>query len=309
MTKLLRTSWKLVATGVAVALVLAACGGTAPKKLPPLKVGTPSLSSTPTPCSPQQKPKPTTYGKVTLKSYPTSCGQGKAIIAAYHKWLTVYNEVNSNPYGNGKTPRQELGLIYNEELNHTYKGTALPAGCVLPTNITHAVSLPKACESLVSPSSTSAAATGPMAYSANLLRTVDTPAGVTQALGFLSKAASAGEYETGGVSGIHDAVVRQIVPKGQPIELYAPLPTQPSSAYTPPQPSTLGAEGATVWVCVDSAGAHGYSASGRQFSNTAQYIALDLNLEQVNGKWLVDAIHSAPVFTPLSKGAPCGTEY
>lgn len=308
MTNFIRTSWKLVATGIAVALVLAACGGTTPKKQTPLKVSGTFGSTAPAPCSAQQKPKPTTYGNVTLESYPTSCGQGKAIVSAYHKWLAVYNEVNSNPYGNGYTPRQELGLVYKEELNHTYKGTPLPAGCVLPTNITHAVSLPKACDSLVSPSSASAAATGPMAHTANLLRTVDTPAGVSQYLGIMNGWLSKGQYETGGVSRLHDAVVRQIVPKGQPIELVVPNPSQLPSAYTPPQPSTLPAEGATVWSCL---AVHGsvFSPSGQHLSGTPPYLALHLFMEQVNSKWRVFSMGTIAVAKPISKGAPCGAEY
>jgi len=307
MTNFIKTSGKLVATGIVVTLMLAACSST-PKKLPPLVTGH-FPSSTAPPCTAQQKPTTSTYETVTLESYPTSCGEGAAVIASYRKWLTVYNEVNTNPYGNGDTPRQELGHIYNEELHHTSTGVTLPPGCVLPTNITHAVSLPKACESLVSPTSASQAATGPMAYAANLLATVDTPAGVTQYLGIMNKSLSNGSYLTGGDSGTHDAVVRQLAAPGQPIELWAPLPGEPVSADPPPTPATLPAPGAIVWSCLTTATERLFSASGQRETGLPTALALVLFMEQVHGTWLVNSMGTAPVATPISKGAPCGTEY
>lgn len=237
-----------------------------------------------------------------LRSYPTSCGEGAAIVATYGKFVGAYNQVLDNPYGNDNTPRQELGAIYDQEASGKAGATALPPGCTIPAPSTHAVSWPKACDPLLSKGGVG----DPLAPVATALGGITTPGGTTHMLRVLSVDLNAGYATSGSLEPAGKPVIREIVPKGGTIFATAPAPGSPVSAWAPGA-IKVPATSAVVWSCLadhlvttNSAGQHG---------PTTGYWAMSLRLALNDGHWLVGGWGVQTVPTAITKGTPCGSAY
>ena len=303
MTNFIRTSWKLVATGIAVALVLAACGSSAPKKHRKTHPPRPHPVDV---CQPTASKLMDAAG-THLQSYPTTTNcPGAAIITAYRNYLNTYLQVLANPYGNGNTPRQELGLIYAKEAQGTLKPTQLPTGCVLPANITHAISWPKACDSLLTPSST-ASTTNPLGWAASQLSQVATPSGVAATLQAITPNLDGGYTTSGTLPTVGTPILRQVVSPGGSVFTNAPNPTLPITAWVPAT-ATAHAATAVVWACL----ADHLTATNGSTTLKRTTVALAVNVGLVRsttGGWAVAGMGVQRVAAPIAKESPCGIAY
>jgi len=299
-----RTILRIVAPVLGVALAVAVAAGAyqlGKPSSPPatLVVGGGSGGGVPV-CS--ETPK---KGADGLRSYPTACGRGERILAAYNSYLTTYLGVLKAPYGPGVTARQVLGNIYDQEAAGTLKGTNIPKGCKIPAPSTHAVSWPAACGPLLSPTN-SATTAAPLKYAASQLGNVATSAGVDYAIHALSGNLDAGYTTSGTLNASGSPVIRQIVSAGGTLTTNAPNPNQPLSAWVPAT-TKVGAPSAFVWACWD---AHltATNAAG-QHRQYAPYWAVAMGLTRTSAGWRMNGLEVLPVTSAIEKGAPCGAAY
>jgi len=237
-----------------------------------------------------------------LKSYPTSCGEGATIIAAYTNFINAYNTVLDDPYGHDRTLRQELGHVYASEAQGTLKATQIPQGCAIPPPSAHAVSWPKACDALL----TKTDAGDPLAPVATAMSGITTPTGTAHMLHVLSGNLDAGYMTSGHLVSADPPIVRQVVSRGGSIFTTAPNPTAPLAAWSAPTVKAT-APTAVVWACLAShltatnlAGVH---------AQYAPYWAVNVYLVQMPTGWRVSGWGVQTTLTPIAKGSPCGTAY
>lgn len=238
-----------------------------------------------------------------LQSWSTSCGTGKAVVAAYGRFIAAYNTLLDNPYGNGLTPWQELGHIYDEEVAGTLKATQIPKGCTIPAPSAHPISWPAPCDQLLAKS----AKGDPLEPVATTLSGIATSAGITHMLHVLSGNLDAGYMTSGQLVTVGSPIVREIVNKGGTIFATAPAPASPVSSWTPGSLTVATPESAVVWACLadhlvttNRAGAHG---------PTVAYWAMSMRLVKPGSAWLVGGWGVMGIPTAPSKGSPCGTAY
>ncbi len=192
----------LVAVGT-LATGLAGCGSSnadASGKITGKTSATAPCSKTPTTDHP--------VAGVALQNWNQTC-DAPAILSAYRTFLATYNQVWNDPFGNGLTPTQELGQIYQQVQSGTYPQTSLPPGCTLPPPAATSQALPPACQPLV----TSTTTTGPLAWATTQLSKVATPVAVSNVVQSLANYIAQGTPK-GQLNDLGYAVIRQYATSG-----------------------------------------------------------------------------------------------
>ena len=237
-----------------------------------------------------------------LQSWDTSCGPGKDVVAAYSRFIAAYNTLLDNPYGDGLTPWQELGHIYDEEAAGTLTATQIPKGCTIPPPSAHPISWPAPCDQLLSKGGNG----DPLAPVATALNGIATSAGRAHMRHVLSVDLNAGYATSGQLVAVSSPIVRQIVSKGGGIFTTAPNPGAPLAAW-PASTAKAAVPTAVVWACLvnhlittNHIGEHGPSTA---------YWAMNVYLVQTTAGWRVSGWGEWNVPAAISKGAPCGTAY
>ncbi len=258
----------------------------------------------PAPCPSKPTPSNLVAANGThLQSYATSCGQGKAIISAYTKFIGAYNQVLDYPYGNSTTPWQELGNVYRQEVQGTLKATQIPPGCTIPAPSAHAVSWPPKCDQLLGRTGNG----DPLATSSAVLDPVATSTGVAQTLRYISHNLNAGYMTSGQLVTTGEPIIREIVGKGNARFATAPQPASPVSTWTPETVTTTAPSTAIVWACLAS---H-LTATNRagHHAQYAPYWAMNVELVSTNSGWLVNRWGGQTTSSAIAKGSPCGIAY
>lgn len=237
-----------------------------------------------------------------LQSWDTSCGEGAAIVAAYTKFIGAYNTLLDNPYGNGLTPWQELGHIYDEAAAGTLKATQIPKGCTIPAPSAHAVSWPATCDQLLAKGGKG----DPLAPVAAALSGIATSGGRAHMRHVLSVDLNAGYATSGQLVTVGEPIVREIVGKGGSVFTTAPNPGAPLAAW-PATTAKTATPTAVAWACLanhlvttNHTGEHGPSTA---------YWAMNVYLVQTPAGWRVSGWGEWNVPAAISKGSPCGVAY
>jgi hypothetical protein len=297
----------------AIAAGLAACGSSPSKGLGSIPgVGTDAnCASKPTTSNPA--------AGVKLDNYNHTC-QGPAILSAYQAFISKFDTVFDDPFGNGDTPAQELGQIYQQILHGQYPQTSLPPGCTLNTSASVPQSLPAACQSLI----TSTTGNGPLADTASQLGQVATGQGVSQALQVIEQTINAGS-PSGALTEKGYAVVREYETSG----LIADAEPNPNDASEwsdfKANTSTLPTNGhptATVWSCAKdsllSKSTNGspvitYEPAPNQstpwFGPGETWAYTGTTLVEQNNTWKVAAFGFGNVDTSIGTRDPCGAAF
>jgi hypothetical protein len=306
---------KTVALAVLAVLTvgLSACGSSHSKALGPIP-GTGSdtnCTSKPTTSSPAPG--------VNLSDYNHTC-RGPAILSAYQTFISKFDAVFDDPFGNGNTPSQELGQIYQQILHGQYPQTSLPPGCTLNTSASTPQSLPAACQSLVD----STAAYGPLAYATSQLSQVATDQGVSHALQAIEQAINAGT-PAGALTEKSYAVIREYGTSGA-IPDAEPNPNNATEwsnfkANTSTLP-TSGHPTAGVWSCVkDTLLVKSVSGSpvtvyelppnqsSPWFGPGETWAYTGTTLVEQGETWKVAAFGFGNLDIPAIKGDPCGAGF
>lgn len=316
----LRIAAPILAIGLLVAVVVVGLRLATPAQPPGPAPGSTPLSTsarcflgicrprgthpTATPCS--SKATSTTVDGVQLQRWPACTAEGKAILGAYHAYMTTYGDVLTHPYGTpGETPRQILGNIYAQEAQGTLKATKIPPGCKIPTNVVHAVSWPAACDQLITPSS-KPGTTGPLAWAATQLSKVATPSGVAVALHALAGNLDLGYATSGTLPALGAPVIRQVVSVGGSVFTNAPNPALPMSAWVP-KTATAHTTTAVVWSCLTDRLVI-TDAAGHTVVH-APDVAVTMRLVRVGTAWRMATADVGPVTPTTTNGSPCGIAY
>jgi hypothetical protein len=253
---------------------------------------------------------------VKLDDYNHTC-QGPAILSAYQAFISKFDAVFDDPFGNGDTPAQELGQIYQQILHGQYPQSSLPPGCTLNTSASVPQSLPAACQSLVD----STTGNGPLAYATSQLGQVTTQQGISESVQLVQDAINAGS-PSGTLTEKGYAVIRQLATRGT-VSNYQPTPNDPNEwadylkASVPF--STNGKLTAEVWSCAANTlqvkDADGTPTTLDLPGTGLQWIAPGMSWStlgvtlQKTGTWQVASFLPTIVDNPASKGDPCGAGF
>ena len=296
----------------AIAAGLAACGSSPSK-------GTGSIPGVGTDANCASKPTTSSPAAgVKLDNYNHTC-QGPAILSAYQAFISKFDAVFDDPFGNGDTPAQELGQIYQEILHGQYPQTSLPPGCTLNTSASVPQSLPAACQSLI----TSTTGNGPLAYATNELSTVATSNAVSEAIQVVQATLNAGtpfgsltEREYAVVRQYGTASINDAVPDANSPTEWATYTSNPK--LIPP----AGRAQASVWSCgAETIGAKGaagqavqvtvpeFNSSAPWFGPGESWATTGTALVKEGNVWRVEGFFFETVNHSQAKGVPCGAGF
>ena len=292
----------LVAVGT-LATGLAGCGSSnadASGKITAKTSATAPCSKTPTTDHP--------VAGVALQNWNNTC-DAPAILSAYRTFLATYNQVWDDPFGNGLTPTQELGQIYQQVQSGTYPQTSLPPGCTLPPPAATSQALPPACEPLV----TSTTTTGPLAWATTQLSKVAGPTVVNDVIKSLSTYISQGTPKGQLIDGGY-AVVRQYASSGSIVEtapdLNASDPITQWYAKDRQQSAVNGNPTGFVWGCVQDTtavvDANGNPIPGSTPSGPAE---VGMTIAKQGPNWLAAGWFLNDLKHPATTGNPCGVAF
>jgi hypothetical protein len=244
---------------------------------------------------------------VALQNWNKTC-DAPAILSAYRTFLATYNQVWNDPFGNGLTPTQELGQIYQQVQSGTYPQTSLPPGCALPPPAATPQALPPACQPLV----TSTTTTGPLAWATTQLSKVATPVAVSSIVQSLANYVGQGTPK-GQLSDLGYAVVRQYATSGS-INASAPdLNNDNPWAVWSSKPDTQPTNGlptAFIWGCVhDSTTVVGADGQPIQGSTPAGPAEFGGPMVRQGTGWLFTGYFTIDLHNPAKSADPCGAGF
>jgi hypothetical protein len=313
MAKNLVSKAVILAACGALAAGLSACGSSPSKALGPIPGTGSDANCTSKPSTSSPAP------GVKLDDFNHTC-QGPAILSAYQAFISKFDAVFDDPFGNGDTPAQELGQIYQQILRGQYPQTSLPPGCTLNTGASVPQSLPAACQSLVD----STTGNGPLSYATSQLGQVATAQGASLALQAIEQAINTGT-PSGALTEKTYGVIRQYATSGS-VSDATPNPNAANEwsgfMANTSTVTTNGHPTAVVWSCAaDTLVAKGtngspvivYEPAPNQatpwFGPGETWATTGATLAYQDSRWDVRGFGFTNIDTPATGGDPCGAAF